>query len=409
VLRQAVVLVGGLGARPGMPPGSRTATTPKSMLSAGGRPFLDTLIDEIARYDAFEEILLLADHQAEHVLADYAGTVRGRTRLTIALEQEPLGTARALAHAAGLLQKRFLLLNGASFFDFNLLDLVSRAGSSLVHMALRTEIVGDRSDRVVLDNDRVRAFIAPGHGATGPVSAGVYVIDRSIIDGIDHLPASLEQDVLPALASSGALKGTCYRGYFVDIGNAQDLASAELALKQRLSRPAVFFDRDGVLNHDTGYIFETSKLKWIDGAREAVKAVNDAGYFAFVVSNQSGVARGLYEESDVQAMHRWMADEMAMIGAHIDAFEYCLDRPEGTIERYRRVSDRRKPAAGMITDLLDRFPVNAVDSILIGDKASDLEAAQAAGLKGYLFSGGNLETFVKQHLRPRAGNAPKPT
>src|SRR5471030_409467 len=155
-----------------MPLGSRTTTTPKSMVNAGGRPFLDMLIDEIARYDAFEEILLLASHQAEHVLAGYAGAVRGRARLTVALEREPLGTAGALAHAAGLLQKRFLLLNGASFFDFNLLDLVSRAGSGLVHMALRAEIVGDRPHRVVLDNDRIRAFIAPGRGATGPVDAG---------------------------------------------------------------------------------------------------------------------------------------------------------------------------------------------------------------------------------------------
>jgi D,D-heptose 1,7-bisphosphate phosphatase len=406
VLKQAVVLVGELGAQPDTQSGDRTTTT--SMLNIAGRPFLDTLIDEIARYDAFEEILLLASHQAEPVLARYAGAVRGRARLALGLEREPLGTARALAHAAGLLQKRFLLLNGASFFDFNLLDLVSRAGSSLVHMALRAGMIGDRSARVVLDDDRVRAFTAPGHDATGPVDAGVYVIDRSIFDSIDLLSASLEADVLPALATSGALKGTCYCGYFVDIGTAQDIASAEAALKERLRRPAVFFDRDGVLNHDTGYIFETSKLKWIDGAREAVKAVNDAGFFAFVVSNQSGVARGLYQESDIHALHRWMADEMALMGAHIDAFEYCPDHPGGTIERYRRESDRRKPGPGMITDLLGRFPVNADHSILIGDKASDLEAARAGGLQGYLFSGGNLEVFVKQRLQPRSRNEPKP-
>ena len=408
MLRQAVVLVGGFGARPDTPSGDLTATTLKSTLNVGGRLFLDTLIDEIARYNTFEEILLLADHQAEHVLAGYAGTIRGRSRLTVALEQKPIGTAGALAHAAGLLQKRFLLLNDASFFDFNLLDLVSRAGSSLVHMALRAEIVGDRSDRVVLDNDRIRAFIPPGRGATGPVGAGVYVIDRSIIDGIDRLPASFEQDVLPALASSGALKGTCYRGYFLDIGIAQDRASAEIALQERLRRPAVFFDRDGVLNHDTGYIFEAGKVRWIDSAIEAVKAINDAGYFAFVVSNQSGVARDLYQESDIHSLHRWMADEMALMGAHIDAFEYCPDHPEGTVERYRRENDRRKPGPGMIKDLLSRFPVNVDDSILIGDRASDLEAARAAGLRGYLFSGGNLEAFVKQHLRPRPGSAPKP-
>jgi D,D-heptose 1,7-bisphosphate phosphatase len=403
VLRQAVILVGGLGTRLG----ERTRTTPKPMLPVGGRPFLDTLIDEIARYDVFDEILLLAAHKAESIQARYDGTVKGRSRLVVALEQAPLGTAGALVHAADLLQERFLLLNGDSFFDFNILDLVCRANSDLVHMALRAEVVGDRFGRVVLDGDRVRSFIAPGQGATGPVNAGVYVVDRSILKRVDSLPASLEQDIFPALAADCAMSGTPYCGYFIDIGIPEDLARADVELNQRLRRPAVFFDRDGVLNHDSGYTFEASKLKWIDGAREAVKAVNDAGYFAFVVTNQSGVARGLYEESHVHALHRWMADEMAVIGAHVDAFEYCPDHPEGTVERYRRVSDRRKPGPGMITDLLGRFSVNAANSILIGDKAGDLEAARAAGLQGHLFSGGNLEVFVKQRLATRPARAPK--
>jgi D,D-heptose 1,7-bisphosphate phosphatase len=402
VLRQAVILVGGLGTRLG----ERTKATPKPMLPVGGRPFLDTLIDEIARYDVFDEILLLAGHKAESILARYDGTVRGRARLAVSLEQVPLGTAGALVHAAGRLQERFLLLNGDSFFDFNILDLAARASAGLVHMALRANVVGDRFGRVVLDGDRVRSFIAPGQGATGPVNAGVYVVDRSILARVGGLPASLEQDVFPALAAAGAMTGTSYRGYFIDIGIPEDFARADVELTEQLRRPAVFFDRDGVLNHDTGYTFEAGKLQWIEGAREAVKAVNDAGYFAFVVTNQSGVARGFYEESHVHALHRWMADEMATIGAHIDAFEYCPDHPDGTLERYSRVSIRRKPGPGMITDLLGRFSVNPDDSILIGDKPSDLEAARAAGLQGHLFSGGNLEAFVRMHLPRRPTSAP---
>ncbi|MEH2544260.1 D,D-heptose 1,7-bisphosphate phosphatase [Bradyrhizobium sp. AZCC 2262] len=402
MLRQAVILVGGLGTRLG----EQTKTTPKPMLPVGGRPFLDTLIDEIARYDAFDEILLLAGHKAESILARYDGTVWGRARLAVSLEQAPLGTAGALVHAAGRLQERFLLLNGDSFFDFNILDLATRAKSSLVHMALRADVVGDRFGRVVLDGDRVRSFIAPGQGATGPVNAGVYVVDRGILARVGGLPASLEQDVFPALAANGAMTGTSYRGYFIDIGIPEDFARADVELIEQLRRPAVFFDRDGVLNHDSGYTFEAGKLQWIEGAQEAVKAVNDAGYFAFVVTNQSGVARGFYEESHVHALHRWMADEMAAIGAHIDAFEYCPDHPDGTVERYRRVNDRRKPGAGMITDLLARFPVNADKSLLVGDKPSDLEAARAAGLQGHLFSGGNLEAFVRMHLPHRPASAP---
>jgi D-glycero-D-manno-heptose 1,7-bisphosphate phosphatase len=165
-----------------------------------------------------------------------------------------------------------------------------------------------------------------------------------------------------------------------------------------MKRPAVFFDRDGVLNEDSGYVFDISKLRWIDGAREAIKAANDAGYFVFVVTNQSGVARGFYEETHVEALHKAMMDDLAKIGAHIDAFEYCPYHPEAVIKRYRRVSHRRKPAPGMINDLLERFPVDVSRSILIGDKPTDMEAARAAGIKGYLFAGNNLEHFLRSVL-----------
>ena len=164
-----------------------------------------------------------------------------------------------------------------------------------------------------------------------------------------------------------------------------------------MKRPAIFFDRDGVLNEDDGYVYETTKLKWIDGAREAVKAANDAGYLVFVVTNQSGVARGFFEEQHVQALHAWMAADLARIGARI---EYCPYHPDAVIERYRKASPRRKPAPGMITDLIERFPVDLSRSILIGDKTSDLEAARAAGIQGILFSGGNLAQLVKSALHP---------
>ncbi|WP_314955440.1 HAD family hydrolase [Bradyrhizobium cosmicum] len=159
-------------------------------------------------------------------------------------------------------------------------------------------------------------------------------------------------------------------------------------------RPAVFFDRDGVLNVDSDYLFEIDKFLWIDGAIEAVKAVNDAGYFAFVITNQSGVARGFYQETDVDRLHDWMAEQLAARDARIDAFEYCPFHPDGLVERYRRISDRRKPQPGMITDLLKKFPVDASKSFVIGDRSSDVEAARAAGLPGHVFAGGNLRDFI---------------
>jgi len=161
-----------------------------------------------------------------------------------------------------------------------------------------------------------------------------------------------------------------------------------------LKRPAVFFDRDGVLNEDDGYIFDPGKIRWVEGAQEAVKAVNDAGYHAFVVTNQSGVARGFYEERHVRNLHEWMSRELALVGARIDAFEFCPHHPDGVIERFRILCNCRKPQPGMIRALLERYSVDIDASFMIGDKQSDLAAAQAVGIGAYLFDGSNLHTFI---------------
>ena len=161
-------------------------------------------------------------------------------------------------------------------------------------------------------------------------------------------------------------------------------------------RGAVIFDRDGVLNEEVNYAYRPDQIRWIEGAMEAVKAVNDLGLFAFVATNQAGVAHGYYTESDVRALHDWMAAEFARAGARIDAFVYSPYHPEGTVQAYRRQSDCRKPGPGMIRDLLSRFPVDPARSVMIGDKTSDVEAAEAAGVEGLLYEGGS----VLERLRP---------
>jgi histidinol-phosphate phosphatase family protein len=400
--RQCAVLVGGKGTRLG----SLTVATPKSLLDCGGRPFIAWILRELSRF-GIEEFILLTGHLSDQLQTFAAELPRLLPKpATVKLSCEPLpaGTGGALWHARNLFDERFLVVNGDSWCDTNLARFIAATAlpsHALGHILLTQVEDASRYGIVQLSGPQVVAFDGkPKMQTSGTINAGVYILHRDVL-GLLGPVCSLEQEVLPQLANLGRLAGTVADGYFIDIGIPNDYARASVEIPKRLHRPAVFFDRDSILNEDLGCVSSHERFHWALGARDAICAVTDAGFHAFIATNQVGIARDRYTEQDVIASHHSMLEELLLSGGTVDDLRFFPTRPEAAGLAYRRASNQHKPEPGIIVDLVQKWEVETRQSFLVSDKEIDLQSAAEANIPGYRFSGGDLYAFVTNLLANR--------
>lgn len=150
--------------------------------------------------------------------------------------------------------------------------------------------------------------------------------------------------------------------------------------RRLVSRKAAFIDRDGVLNEERAFVHRTEDFVLLPGAVEALRLLQGAGYLLVVITNQSGIARGLYSEADYLALTEHMRARLQAEGISLDAVEHCPHLPDAPVEQYRRDCDCRKPKPGMIERAMERLDIDPAASFLVGDRLSDVQAGRAAGV-----------------------------
>jgi len=396
MLKQALILAGGFGTRLG----ELTRQTPKPLLPVGGKPFLEYIVWNLKRY-GITRLLFSVGYLAERIMEHFSDGSRYGVSIDYVVEREPAGTGGALLLALPKLDEIFLVVNGDTLFDLNYLDLALLMETDMPAAAMALRYVEDagRYGEVRLVGETVAGFNEKAGRGCGLVNGGVYVIRREAVKKLYAVPCSLERDFFPLFAAGGQLKGRAYDGFFIDIGLKESLSDAGILVPRWQRKPAVFLDRDGVLNIDYGYVHRPEDFTWIDGAPEAVKWLNDQGYLVIVVTNQAGIARGYYTEEEFLHFTAWMNEELRRRGAHVDAVYYCPHHPTEGRGPYRLECGCRKPAPGLISRALAEWPVNPEVSIMIGDQEKDLLAASASGIRSVLYKGGNLLEFVRSVLK----------
>jgi len=155
-----------------------------------------------------------------------------------------------------------------------------------------------------------------------------------------------------------------------------------------MKRPAVFIDRDGTINEQLGYINHTTRFHIFPFVAEAVKLLNDNGFLAIVVTNQSGIGRGYYPEDLVLELHARLKEHLEERGAGLDGIYYCPHHPHAELEAFREECQCRKPRTGLIEQALRDFDIDMDHSYVVGDRYVDVDFARRAGLKGVLVKTG---------------------
>jgi D-glycero-D-manno-heptose 1,7-bisphosphate phosphatase len=348
------------------------------LAEVGGRPFLGYLLETCVRF-GFDDLMLVCDaawcDQVSRFAKEAIVTLRTGTRVTV--ERRPAASdVVALRDLRPRLADRFLLLDGQSLFGFNWLDLMLGVASAAQPLVIAARQQGGGPERV----------------------GSVFLVSRQILDA---LPEADSRTFGSIVRDSPLAAERAYDAAWIDLGAPAGLDRAQAELPKWRRQPAVFFDRDGTVNVEVGYAFRPDQLAFTPGAIAAIKRVNDSGRYAFLVTNQSGIARGYYKLADMELFHAVMQRRLRAAGAHFDDIRYCPDHPAGIVPQFTRESDWRKPAPGMFLDLLRGWPVIREESLAVGDMDRDLQAAEAARIPAIQYRGGDLDALLAPYLAGR--------
>ncbi len=388
---EAIILAGGFGTR--LKP--CVDNLPKPLAPIGDKPFLFYLLDYLYTNGIYK-VIISTGYMAEKITEAVGNSYRGMV-IEYSHEDSPLGTGGGIKKALGLCSNDFaVVINGDTFFDVNLFEMRKvheSLGFSLTLAARETENAY-RSGCIQSENGKLTGFIEKGIEAAGKINGGIYFINKNALDNITEEKFSFEKDVL----ESGKHEIGVFEsdGYFIDIGIPESfaLANAEKEkLKSKRIRRAVFLDRDGTINKDTVHLYRKSEFEFLPCADRAVADIKKKGYLAVVVTNQAGIAKGLYLPEDADALHKYIDSLLTEKHSVIaDGYYYCPHHQQATVEKYRGDCECRKPKPGLILKAVTDFKeigieIDLENSYMVGNRNSDTLSGINAGIKNNILIG----------------------
>jgi len=418
LIRQAVIMAGGRGTRLSSVTNDKI---PKPMVPLAGRPLLELQIDTL-REQGITDIILVIGYLGQ-VIQDYFGdgTAFG-VHIDYIKESVPLGTAGALAMLPPLLREdSFFLVFGDVLFDIDLARMLRfhEEKESLSTLFVHPNTHPFDSDLVVCGRDgRVQKFDSKhnvrNYWYSNCVNAGLYIFNAEVCRRVPkETKIDLEKELLSGLIGEGAaVYGYSSPEYIKDVGTVDRITKAMQELQDgfikkrslRKKQKAIFLDRDGTINKKNGLVFQEKQFELEPCAIEAIRAINDSGYLAILVTNQPVVARGLCSIEDVERIHRKLETLLGREGVYLDGIRFCPHHPDkGYLKEnpmYKIPCHCRKPDIGMLVDCKDAYNIDLKESWIIGDTTVDIQTGKNAGCHTALVLTGDAGKDGKYAVKP---------
>ena len=388
-IKYAVILAGGKGSRIK----KYLKNTIKPLIKIGNKSIIEILLKKICKYN-FKKVFIIAGHKGHLLKKKYNNKSINFTKIECLIEKTPMDTGGALSLLKFKINSDFILFNSDSIFDFDLSKFKFVYKKSLIKIALTKNnnyLSNKKLSNLILKKNLIKI-----RKKNSLMNGGVYLIRKEMINTIPKKKISLENQILPSLINKKKVEGSFYKNFFYDIGTPKNLINANTQIKKNMTRPAVFFDRDGVLNFDKGYTHKKSELIFLKNVEKTIKFLNNKNYYVFVITNQSGIARGIFTVNDFVNFSIEFKKKLSHKDAYIDNVKFCPHHPDGKIKKFSITCSCRKPNNKLFQELIDEYFIDIKKSFMIGDSVTDEMMARKSNIKfSYIKKNHDLFKLIK--------------
>ena len=367
-----VILAGGKGTRIK----EKLKSLPKPMVKFQKRDFLQYVLNSYSKFP-FRKIYILTGYRSKFIFKKYHNKEINFIKIECLKEEKLLGTGGSLFKLKNKLND-FILTNGDSLFEIDLSRLINSCRNNAYGSIALTKNINQGSRKLNRLNLKKNKVIINQSGKL--MNGGVYFFKRKIFRFIENKFMSLENDILKKLLDEGKINGIFSNTLFHDIGTKKFFYKTNELINKKLTRPAAFLDRDGVINFDKKYIFKMNDFQLRKGVIKGIKLLQKKNFYLFIVTNQAGIAKKKFTESKFKKFSLDIKYFFFKKKIFFNDVEYCPYHKNALVKKYKKDSQLRKPGNLMIKKIFNKWPIDKKKSFFIGDQITDFKCAKKSNL-----------------------------